>query len=214
MDRIVAPFGDTVVTLTAGQSIALFSLAQADIFQRLGFPNEPARFSKVATTTAGVPVVLGPYASGATLTIVPQAGERVFYNVGTAPVAQYAQNFQVQQAPVAYTTTATVAAGDIIAGIITVTHAAGATQTYTLPTGTLLDLAAQFNVNDSFDWTLICLSAATTDTATIAAGTGHTIVGNPIVQSSNASSGGIWGNSGRFRTRKTAANTFVTYRIA
>jgi hypothetical protein len=43
---------------------------------------------------------------------------------------------------------------------------------------------------------------------------GKDIVGNPIVQSANASTGGIYGNSARWRTRKTAANTFVTYRIA
>jgi hypothetical protein len=42
----------------------------------------------------------------------------------------------------------------------------------------------------------------------------HTIVGNPIVQSAHSSTGGIYGNSAQWRTRKTAANTFVSYRIA
>ena len=39
---------------------------------------------------------------------------------------------------------------------------------------------------------------------TVTAATGHTIVGAAAVANST---------SGRFRTRKTAANTFVTYRI-
>jgi hypothetical protein len=69
-------------------------------------------------------------------------------------------------------------------------------------------------VNDSFDWTLINLSAASADTITVTAGSSHTIVGNAIVQSANASTGGIYGNSGLFRTRKTATDTFVTYRVA
>jgi hypothetical protein len=61
---------------------------------------------------------------------------------------------------------------------------------------------------------LINLSAAALDTVTVTAGEGHTIVGNAIVQSVHASTGLIYGSSGMFRTKKTAANTMVTYRIA
>jgi len=119
-----------------------------------------------------------------------------------------------QPTPTAKTTAATLTIAELLTGILTGTHAAGATAAYTLPTGTLTDAGGLFGVNDSFDWSLINLSAAAVDTITVTAGTDHTIVGNPIVQSAHASTGGIYGNSGRFRTRKTAANTFVTYRIA
>lgn len=113
----------------------------------------------------------------------------------------------------AKTTAATLTIAELITGILTGTHTAGATQAYTLPTGTLTDAALGMAVNDSFDWTLINLSAAAADTITVTAGSGHTVVGNMIVQSVHASTGLIYGSSGMFRTRKTAANTFVTYRI-
>jgi hypothetical protein len=60
---------------------------------------------------------------------------------------------------------------------------------------------------------LINLSAAALDTITLTAAAGHTIVGNAIVQSANAATGGVYGNSAHWRTRKTAANTFITYRV-
>ena len=57
-------------------------------------------------------------------------------------------------------------------------------------------------VNDSFDWSAIATGA---NSFTVTASTGHTIVGSGVVATVT---------SGRFRTRKTAANTFVTYRLA
>lgn len=118
-----------------------------------------------------------------------------------------------QPAPTAKTTDCTLTIAEILTGIITGTHNVGGTQTYTLPTGTLTEAGATWAVDSCFDWVLINLSAAAADTITVAAGADHTVVGNMIVQSANAASGGIWGNSAIFRTRKTAANTFVTYRI-
>lgn len=123
-------------------------------------------------------------------------------------------DIRAQAAPVAKTVAVTLTAAELLNGIITGTHAAGATAAYTLPTGTLTDAALTMEVDDSFDWHLINLSAAATDTITLTAGAGHTIVGNPIVQSSHSTTGGIYGNSSHWRTRKTAANTFVTYRLA
>jgi hypothetical protein len=57
-------------------------------------------------------------------------------------------------------------------------------------------------VDEAFDWYVINTGA--TNAFTVAAGTGHTLVGSGTVALSS---------SGAFRTRKTAANTFVTYRI-
>jgi len=119
-----------------------------------------------------------------------------------------------QATPTAETTAATLTIAELLTGIITGTHAAGATQAYTLPTGTLSDAGVDIDADQSFEWSLINLSAAAADTITVTAGAGHTIVGNPIVQSAHVSTGGIYGSSGLFRSRKTAANTFVTYRIA
>jgi len=120
-----------------------------------------------------------------------------------------------QVAPSAETVACTLTIAELLTGIITATHAAGATQAYTLPSGALTDAGATFAVDTCIDWSIINLSAAAIDTITVTSpGADHTIVGNPIVQSADAASGGIWGNSAIFRTRKTAADTFISYRIA
>ena len=76
---------------------------------------------------------------------------------------------------------------------------------YTLPTGTNMDAAFQeLQTEQAFEWSVINLAAAT-HAITVVQNTGHTVVGNMVVDANS---------SGRFLTRKTAANTFVTYRIA
>jgi hypothetical protein len=121
---------------------------------------------------------------------------------------------KTQGAPATATVAATLTAAQLLTGILNATPTAtGATAAYTLPTGTLMDNAVDFNINDSFDWVLINNALAALDTITLTASSGHTIVGGPIVQSLHVSTGGITGYSAVFRTRKTAANTFVTYRI-
>jgi hypothetical protein len=120
-----------------------------------------------------------------------------------------------QPTPATATTVATLTAAQLLTSIINATPTAtGATVAYTLPTGTLMDAAVTFAVNDAFDWAVINNALAAADTITITAGTGHTIVGGPVVQSLHVTTGGITGYSAVFRTRKTAANTFVTYRIS
>lgn len=120
-----------------------------------------------------------------------------------------------QPTPATMTTAATMTIANMLTGIISATPTAtGATVAYTLPTGTLCDSKLKFDLNESFDWVLINNALAALDTITVTAGTDHTIVGNPIVQSLHASTGGIMGYSSMWRTRKTAANTYVSYRIA
>jgi hypothetical protein len=115
----------------------------------------------------------------------------------------------------AKTTSATLTIAELLTRKITGTHTAGATQTYTLPTATLMDAALpSMKVDESFEWSLINLSAAAADTITLANGTNHTIVGNAIVQSAHATTGALYGNSARFETQKTATNTYITYRIS
>jgi hypothetical protein len=73
-----------------------------------------------------------------------------------------------------------------------------------LPTGTNMDAAFQeLQTNQSFQWSAINLASAT-HSITVTVNDDHTVVGNMIVPAAT---------TGRFLTRKTAANTFVTYRI-
>lgn len=120
-----------------------------------------------------------------------------------------------QAAPTAETGVATISIADILTGIVTLSHTAGATVALTLDTGSAMDTGRPggMGTDVAIDWSLINLSAAALDTGTLTASSGHTIVGNPIVQSAHSSTGGIYGNSARFRSRRTATNTWITYRI-
>lgn len=110
--------------------------------------------------------------------------------------------FGVQAAPTAVNATATLTIADLLAGLITSSTAAAVTGT--LPTGTLTDAGVTnpaMAINDCFDWVVVNTGGA--NAFTVAAGTDHTLVGSGAVAANS---------SQRFRTRKTAANTFVTYR--
>jgi hypothetical protein len=109
-----------------------------------------------------------------------------------------------QQTPTAVTATGTLTIANLLTQIITSTSAVAVA--LTLPTGTLSDAGVSGGtsaVNTSFDWSIINTGSAVGD-VTLVAGTGHTIVGSATVPV---------GTSGRFRSRKTATNTFVSYRI-
>ena len=202
--QIIYPQGTATVTIPAGESIAVYSdAAGVEVFRNLGFPNYPVQEDELTGPTAGIQSVYGPYTSGASITINANAAP-VFYAVGTAPVVDLLYDFQVQGAPTAYTGADTVTAAHMLGGIVTLTQATGATVALTLSTGALLDLASEFSVNDSFDWHVINLGSGA-NSGTLTAATGHTIVGAAVVSAAT---------SAHLRTRKTAADTFVTYRIA
>jgi hypothetical protein len=214
MSSFLTGGGRVSVTLTATQKLAVASQGLVNVYRTSGFANYPENTTLIGTVINGQ-TVFGTFTGGATLVIDAGGGLSAQYEVGTDPnVKQWRTDNGVQPDPTAKTTAVTLTAAELLTGIITGTHTAGATQAYTLPTGTLLDAAATWDTNEYFEWSLINLSAASADTITVTAGATHTIVGNPIVQSANASTGGIYGNSARWRTRKTAANTFVSYRVA
>ena len=112
--------------------------------------------------------------------------------------------FAQQPTPTAKSASATLTIAELLTGIVTTLGTVA--MTLTLPTGTLAEAgvsAPAMPVNGCFDWAVIntgTVSAA----VTMAAGTGHTLVGSAAI---------LIGSSAGFRTRKTAANTFVTYRM-
>jgi hypothetical protein len=106
-----------------------------------------------------------------------------------------------QPAPAAVNATATLTIANLKAGIITSTSALATDMT--LPTGT--DTQAGFSGtydNFTFEWSVINTGPSL---VRVLAGTAHTIVGSGSVAT---------GTSGRFASRRTAANTFVTYRLS
>jgi hypothetical protein len=109
-----------------------------------------------------------------------------------------------QQTPAAVTATGTLTIANLLTQIITSTSATAVS--LTLPTGTLSDAGISGGtsaVNTSFDYSIINTGSAVGD-VTLVAGTAHTIVGSVSVPV---------GTTGRFRCRKTATNTFVSYRV-
>lgn len=200
-NSIVAAQGNATVTLAANESIALYSLAEAQVFEQVGYPNYPQQLDLESTFTGYT--VLGPYTNGATLVIEPGSSE-VAYQTGTAPVVAGVAH---QVAPVARNTAVQLTAADVLTnGIVTNTHATGATVALDLPNGSALDAASEFDVDEYFEWVVINLSSGAGDTVTVQVGaaTGHTIIGSGLIAISS---------SAMFRTRKTAANTFVSYRV-
>jgi hypothetical protein len=109
-----------------------------------------------------------------------------------------------QQTPATANATTTLTIANLLTQIITSTSATAVS--LTLPTGTLSDAGVSGGasaVNTSFDYSIINTGSAVGD-VTMVAGTGHTIVGSVSVPV---------GTTGRFKCRKTATNTFVSYRV-
>ena len=105
-----------------------------------------------------------------------------------------------QITPVSYAAAATLVIGDLKNGIIQYT---GGAATLTLPTGTLTEGGfSGIFTNLTFEWSVINTGSGI---CTIGAGASHTITGSATI---------TVGASGRFATRRTAANTFVSYRIS
>lgn len=116
-----------------------------------------------------------------------------------------AANYPEQPTPAAKTADATLIIAELLTRIVTVTSASAVA--LTLPTGTLSDsgvLGGALPIDRAIDWCVINLGSSS-GAVTMTAGVGHTYVGNAVVAIST---------SARFRTRKTATNTFVTYRLS
>jgi hypothetical protein len=97
------------------------------------------------------------------------------------------------------TGTATLTAADILTKNIFTT---GTTYTLTLDTGTNFDSALTIpTVGTTIEWVLINEASGT---VTVAGATGHTLRGSGAVSTLTAA---------RFITRKSATNTYVTYRL-
>ena len=119
--------------------------------------------------------------------------------------------FKVQVAPATMTTAASFTILNLLKGLIVATPVAAVA--YTLPTGTLMDGGVSLPLDGAFDWSITNLGANAVDIITVTAATGHTIVGNALVQSAHSSTGGVWGNTAVFRSRRSAANTWISYRV-
>lgn len=108
--------------------------------------------------------------------------------------------FGTQGTPGALNATGALTTALLLGGIVTSTT--GAAVVATLDTGTVTGAALpDLPIGGSIEWSAINTGG---NAFTVTAATDHTIVGAGAVAA---------GTSGRFRTRRTAATTFVTYRL-
>jgi hypothetical protein len=199
-NQIVYPNGSKTVVLSANESIAVQSVGKCKVSRLVGYPNMPSTLSAVGTVNNGE-TVFGPYASGATIVIEPGASLAA-YETGLDPVVLAQRTAQTQGTPGVLNATGALTAAMMLSGIVTSTTAAAVAGT--VPTGAVMDTEVEgMQIGSSFDWSVIT-TGANAFTVTAAA-SGHTLVGNMVVAS---------GKAGCFRTRKTAAATYVTYSLA
>ena len=124
------------------------------------------------------------------------------YQLGDGTVGEAI--LSVQGAPTALTAAATATAAQLAAGLFTFNGTAG---NLTLPTVADLEegIPSATKVNAAFDFSIINIDAAGSDSVTLAVGTGWTIVGVAAVAVNT---------SAQFRARKTGDGTWTAYRIA
>lgn len=176
---------DSVVGLTAGDYVTM--LMDNDIYHNS---------SIVAVNADNIEIADGIPASRSVAETTP---------VYTMRHAKIQSSYESQGDVTPLATTAPMVITYMTRGIVTITHAVGANQDYQLPTGTNCDLGTVCDIDEAFDWSIINLSAGAANTATLTVNTDHTVSGSMVVAA---------GSSARFRTRKTATNTFVTYRLS
>lgn len=200
MQKIIFKQGRVRLAIAANESVAVYTQDSATVSREVGNPNRPPTISQLGVVANGQ-TVFGPYSSGATI-IIEAGAAPVLYETGVNPVVQSAMalNSGIQLDPGVLNATGALTAAMMLAGLVTSTTAAAVAGT--VPTGTVMEQASEFAINDAFEWSVINTGA---NAFTVTAAAGHTLVGNAVVAA---------GKAGSFRTRKTALNTFVTYSLA
>lgn len=195
MSNYMLPGHAISILMAANDKLATYSLSHYTVTKIVGYPNLPSTSASVfagsgANTTAAF--------TAATHITITAGSNGLWYETGTAPAIIERRN--AQAAPGTLNATGTLTAALITGGMVTSTTAAAVAAT--LDTGTAMDAAIALDVGDSFDWAVINTGG---NTLTVTASSGHTIVGVAAV---------VTVTSAQFRTRKTAAATYVTYRLA
>ena len=200
--NVVFAQGTVTVAVPAGEKIAVQAYSPASVFQEVGFPQFPEA-NDLLTVVNNTTYVSSAF-TNATNVIIQAGASGAYYSVGVAPEISNNGNWQPQGAPanIADGASMIATAANVLTGIVTATPTQA--RDIQLPTGANLDLATQWAVGDSFDFSVITLAAFA---LTLTVNTGITaIVGS-------AATGATSGSVARFRLRKTAADTFTAYRI-
>lgn len=192
----VLPNTTTRISVAASAKIAVRSQGAFVVSQEVGFVNQPTAVN-VLTSSNGGSYTSGAFSSAATV-ILEAGAYGAFYDVGASAAVT---EIIPQGDPNALNATGTLTATMLLGKIVTSSTAAAVTAT--LDTGAIMDAATTLAIGEGIAWSAI--NTGGSNAFTVTASTGHTIVGAGAVAASS---------SGRFLTRKTAASTFVTYRLS
>jgi hypothetical protein len=192
----VLPNTTTRISVAALAKIAVRSQGAFVVSQEVGFVNQPTAVN-VLTSSNGGSYTSGAFSS-ATTVILESGAYGAFYDVGASAAVT---EIIPQGDPNALNATGTLTAAMLLGKIVTSSTAAAVTAT--LDTGAIMDAATTLAIGEGIVWSAINTGGA--NAFTVTASSGHTIVGAGAVAASS---------SGRFLTRKTAASTFVTYRLS
>jgi len=114
--------------------------------------------------------------------------------------------------PTAATTSATLTAAQVLAGIITVNQGAAGASAQQLPDATAMDTAMpDVAAGDAFDFSVINISTVAAESASLTTNTGWTLVGDMDIQANSAAT---TKSAGRFRARKTGSAAWTLYRLS
>lgn len=198
MSQIVFPQGDATISVPAGSVIAVASRAEAQVFEVVGFPNYP-NASELLGVVSDLTITTFTF-GGSAATISIQAGAtEVYYSVGTSPTIDELVGARSAVVATAVDVTGPITAAAIAGGIVT---SAAAAVTGTLPTAAVMNAALGLAIGDGLEWSVIKVGA---NNFTVDPAAGHTITGAVVVATAT---------SGRFLTVRTAATTYVTFRLS
>jgi len=198
MSRRLPQNGTVEFLVPASSAVTVFSRAPCKVFTRAGYPNFPESWNLLQDVAANTEYTSAAFTPATLVRIVADAAD-VLYAFGVNPVITERRGLRGQPNPGVLDVTGALTAAMMISGIVT---SAAAAVTGTLPTGTVLDAAVQMEIGESFDWSVIKVGA---NAFTLDPAAGHTVIGSVTIATAT---------SAHLRTRKTAANTFVTYRLA
>lgn len=196
---VIKALGTATVASLASSKVAVFSKGSVSVYQEVGKPNHPPVWNLLGTSTNTKTVYSITAASNIR---IDAGGSDALYEVGVDATITDLTAFQLQGTPGVLNATGTLTAAMILSGLVTSTSAAAVAAT--LDTGTVLDASLlNMQIGESFDWSVINTGPSTLTVT--AAASGHTVVGTMTV---------VTAVSAAFRTRKTAAATYVTYRLS
>lgn len=200
MSNKIYPFGNSgEVAVAASDKVAVWSLAPYKVYQKVGYPNYPDTWDLIKVGAANESYVSSAFSAAGIVRIEAGASD-VFYQAGTSAVALEVKNLRKTTAG-ALNATGTLTMDLMLGGVVTSTTAAAVTAT--TPTGAQIDASIEIAIGESFDFSAVNTGGANAFTVTAGA-SGVTVAGLAAVAANT---------SGTFRVVKTAADTFVIYRI-